>query len=128
MKTPRQILLRHHQSAAPKLDGIRAGVVAAINRPPAPETMYWREMARSLRWHLAALSAAWMVVMILNMDRSPSPVAMIPRDKMPPPEQIWAALRENRQLLMVDYGEAPVVEAPGAPGRRSEIKPEQLEA
>ncbi len=125
MKTPREILLRQHQAASPKLDAIRVGVVAGIPRPPAPETMSWRDMARSLRWHLAALGAAWVVVMILNTDHSPGAVAAIPRDKMASPEQIWAALRENRRLLL-EYSDVPAVKTPAVPGRRSDMEPIQV--
>jgi hypothetical protein len=121
MKTPREILLRHHQAAVPKLDAIRAKVVEGIATPG----MSWLEWIRSLRWHLAALSAAWVVVMILNMDHSPSAVAMIPPDKMPSAQQVWAALRENRRLLL-EYTETPAEETPAAPTRRSEMEPEQV--
>ncbi len=126
MKTPREILLQHHQAAAPKLDAIRAGVVAGLARPPARETVSWRDLAWSLRWHLTAMSAAWVVAGILNMDSSPSAVAKIPRDKIPAAQQLWASLRENRRLLL-EYSDAPVVEAAAAPapGRRSEIATEQ---
>jgi hypothetical protein len=125
MKTPRDILLGQHQAASPKLDAIRDEVVAGIARPSAPPTVSWREMARSLRWHLAALSAVWMVVMILNIDHSPSAVAMMPRDKIPAPQQIWASLREHRRLLM-EFGGIEAPEAPAVPGRRSEIEPRQV--
>jgi hypothetical protein len=125
MKTPREILLQQHQAATPKLDAIRAGVVAGIARPPARETISWREIARSLRWHLAALSAAWVVVMILNIDHSPSAVAMIPREKIPSPQQLWASLRESRRLLL-EFSDAPVVEMSAVPGRQSEMEPQQM--
>jgi hypothetical protein len=125
MKTPREILLQQHQAASPKLDAIRAEAVAGIARTPTPEPISWWEMARSLRWHLAAMSAAWVVVMILNIDHSPSEVAMIPRDKIPSPQQIWASLRENRRLLL-EYSEAPAEEKAVVPGRRSEIEPKQV--
>jgi hypothetical protein len=122
MKTPREILFQRHQAAAPKLDAIRAEVVAGLARPPAPETFSWRDFARSLRWHFAAMSAAWVVVGILNLTASPGEVASIPRDKIPTPQQLWASLRENRRLLL-EYSDAPVVEAtaPAQQGRRSEI-------
>jgi hypothetical protein len=125
MKTPREILLRQHQAAAPKLDAIRAGVISANFRPSAPATISWREAARSLRWHLAAWSAAWVVVMILNIDPLPSGAAMIARDKIPPPQQIWASLRERRRLLLED-NDGPVVQAPVLPGRRSKIERKQV--
>jgi len=127
MKTPREILLRQHQSASPKLDAIRTEVVAGIARPPTAETVSWRDMARSLRWHLAAWSAAWVVVMILSIDHSHSPVAMIPRDKSPSPQKIWASLREHRRLLL-EFGDAEPGETPAVPGRRSEIEPKQVVA
>ena len=121
MKTPREILLQRHQAAAPKLDAIRADVVAGLARPPAREEFSWRDVVRSLRWHLAAMSVVWVVVGILNMSGSPDAVASIPRDKIPTPQQLWASLRENRRLLL-EYSDAPVVEASAPPqGRRSEI-------
>jgi hypothetical protein len=125
MKTPREVLLQQHQSAARKLDAIRAGVVAGLAGPPARETVSWRDFARSLRWHFAGLSAAWVVVAVLNTDPSPNPVAMIPRDKIPTPQQLWASLRESRRLLLEYSNDAPVVETAEAPGRRSEMAVEQ---
>jgi len=122
MKTPREIMLQQHQRSAPKLEAIRAGVVAAIAWPPAPEPISWRNVARSLRWHLAGWSVAWVVVMILNLDHSSSAVAMTAGDKGPPAQQIWASLRERRRLLLED-NEGPVVQMPAVPGRRSEIEP-----
>jgi hypothetical protein len=125
MKTPREILLRQHQAASPKLDAIRDEVVAGIARAPAREPVSWREVARSLRWHLAALGAAWVVVMLLNIDHSPSTVAMIAPGKIPAPQQIWASLREHRRLLR-EYSDAPAVENVIVPGRRSEIELQQV--
>jgi hypothetical protein len=121
MKTPREILLQQHQAAAPKLDALRAGVVAGLARPPAREMVSWRDFARSLRWHLAGLSAAWVAVALLNLGPSPNPVAMIPRDKMPSPQQLWASLQESRRLLLEYSDEATVVEAVEAPGRRGAL-------
>jgi hypothetical protein len=125
MKTPREILLQQHEAIAPKLDALRAGVVAGLGRPPARETVSWRDFARSLRWHFAGLSAAWVVVAVLNIDHSPSPVAMIPRDKIPTPQQLWASLRESRRLLLEYSGDASVAETAAVPGRRSEMADEQ---
>jgi hypothetical protein len=122
MKTPREILLAQHQAASSKLDAIRAEVVADIS----PKTISWREMALSLRSHLAALSAAWMVVVLLNSDHSRGGLAMTSRAATAEPRQIWASLRERRRLLL-QYTDAPVVETPPVPGRRSEIEAEQIE-
>jgi hypothetical protein len=127
MKTPREILLSRHQSASPRLDAIRAELVASLPCPSAPEGMSLRKMVMSLRWHLAAMSAAWALALILNLDHSPGATAMLPGDKSPDPRQIWAALRENRRLLL-QYTETPAAEPPAAPGRRSEIKTEMVVA
>jgi len=127
MKTPREILLEQHQAASPKLDAIRGEVVAGLDRAPRPAPFSWRELVRSLRWHVAALSAAWVVVLLLSIDHSPSPVAMIPRDKIPSPQKIWASLREHRRLLL-KFCDAEREETPGVPGRRSEIEPKQAVA
>ena len=103
------------------MDAIRASVVAGLASPRARETISWRDFVRSLRWHLAGISAVWMVVGILNLTAAPNEVASIPRDKIPTPQQLWASLRENRRLLL-EYSDAPVVEATAPPqGRRSEI-------
>jgi hypothetical protein len=124
MKTPREILLERHHAAAPKLDAIRAGVVAGLARPAARETVSWRDFVRSLRWHFVALSAAWVVVAILNTDHSPGAMAKIPRDRIPTAQQLWASLRESRRLLQ-EYSDTPVVEPVAVPGRRSEMAVEQ---
>jgi len=123
MKTPREILLRQHQSASPKLDAIRAGVVAALAHPPA---ISWREWGRSLRWHWAAMSAVWMIVFLLNTDHSRNALAKVPRAATPTARQVWASLRENRRLLL-QYTEPPAAEPPAVQGRRSEMETEQVE-
>jgi hypothetical protein len=125
MKTPREILLQQHQAAVLKLDAIRASVVAGIARPNVPEAISWREWVRSLRWHLAGMSAAWVGVVILNIDHSSGAAANLALEKTAPPQQIWAALRE-RQRLFLEYCEIPVAEPVIAPGRRSEIEPQQV--
>ncbi len=121
MKTPRELFLRQHQDVSPKLDAIRARVIGVMARPSEPEPKTWRDFVGSLRWHLAGWSVAWVVVMILNIDRSPSAAAMIAREKGTPPEQTWASLRERRRLLLED-NDGPGVQSPAVPGRRSEIE------
>ena len=122
MKTPREILLARHHAVTPKLDVIRASVVADL----APKTFSWREMVLSLRWHLTGLSAAWLLVVLLNTDTSRGTLAVSSRVATAEPRQVWASLRESRRLLL-QYTDAPTVEPPAAPGRRSEIEPEQIE-
>jgi len=112
MKTPREILLKRHQAVAPKLDAIRHEVVGEGRRVAAPESMVagtatlpfliWREWLYSLRWHLAGLGAAWLVIGLLNLSvgHPASLAAAIPRGKIPSPRIILASLRENRRELL----------------------------
>jgi len=142
MKTPREILLQRHQSAMPKLDKIRGGVLAMTGCEkvsgetpatatetvalPGRELSEWRVFVRSARWHLAGLGVAWAAVVVLNLDAPANTEAMISRDKIPAAKQLWAAVRENRRLLIED-SEAPAsAEAPATPGRRSEIQSEHV--
>jgi hypothetical protein len=125
MKTPREILLRQHQAVTPKLDAIRAGVAGDLARRLAPQTFSWREFVLSLRWHLTAMSAAWVLVLFLNTDHAHNSAAMIPREKIPAARQIWAEVRESRRLLL-QYTDAPAAEPLAVPGRRSELQPEQV--
>lgn len=108
MKTPREILLRQHQAARPKLDVIRESVVASVydrrtHSPAVADRRYnWREFVLSLRWHLAGMSAAWLVILLLNLNigHATSLASAIPRGKIPPAQIILACLRENRRELM----------------------------
>ena len=127
MKTPREILLQQHQAVVPKLDAIRARVLTGFAQPLPQETLTWRDLIRSVRWHLAAMTAACLVAFILGLDYSPGSPAKVAVAKHPTSQQIWASLRE-RQRLFLEYTEAPATEAVVAPGRRSEIKTNWSEA
>ena len=111
MKTPREILIKRHQSVEPKLDAIRQSAVAAVaavcdrrgadSSAVADRRYSLRELLISLRWHLAGMSAVWVVVALLQLDvsHSPGPTAAIPMRKIPSAQIIMASLRENRRLL-----------------------------
>ena len=108
MKTPREILFKRHQAAEPKLDAIRETAVASvydrrINSPAAIDRRYnLREFLFSLRWHLAGMSAAWLVIVLVNLNigHSTSLASVMPAAKIPPPQIILASLRENRRELL----------------------------
>ena len=108
MKTPREILFQRHQAAEPKLDAIRETVVASVydRRPHSPavtDRRYnWREFLISLRWHLAGMGTAWLVIVLLNLNvgQATNLASAIPRAKIPPAQIILAALRENRRELL----------------------------
>ena len=108
MRTPREILLQRHQAAEPELDVIRETVVASVydRRPHSPavtDRRYnWREFLISLRWHLAGMGAAWLLILFLNLNagHSTTLASTVPAAKIPPPQIILASLRENRRELL----------------------------
>ena len=102
MKTPRELLLKHHREAEPRLDAIRRDALAILATAQAESTpMQFVDFFRSLRWHLAGLAAVWLFIAILHLDTGHAPLmaASTPRSKIPPPQIIMAALRENRRQL-----------------------------
>ena len=142
MRTPREVLLAQHQAAEPKLDDIREKVVAGL-APDAPISATrmppvtprrasaleagWRQFLWSLRWHLAGLSAAWLVVVALGIDLPLlRPTRGGPADA-PSPRQLLAALRENQRQLRELIGAPAAEPAPEpqkpAPSPRSQIQP-----
>jgi hypothetical protein len=142
MKTPREVLLRQHQAAEPKLDAIREQVVAglATDAPVRATRMLaaaprqasaiqagWRQFWWSLRWHLAGLSAAWLVVVALSIDPTPAPTRKLARQDTQSPWQLLAALQENQRQLR-ELIDAPAVEPVQKPQKllpspRSQIQP-----
>lgn len=81
MKTPREILLAHHQPVAPKLDAIRQSTVAAVcdRRPPVDDSaaptifeMLWRELILPSRCIWSGLGAVWLLIVVFNvLEREP---------------------------------------------------------
>jgi hypothetical protein len=141
MKTPREVLFGQHQAAEAKLDAIREKVVAGLG-PDAPlratqippavprraSTLQagWRQLWWSLRWHLAGLGVAWLVVIALNIDHTPAPARGLARQDAPSPRQLLAALRENQRQLRELIG-APVAEPAPAPQKPMPSPQSQLQ-
>ena len=139
MKTPREILFGQHQAAERKLDAIRKKVVAGL----APDAPVQREPDAagecrgghprsnpaganclwSLRWHLAGLSAAWLVVMTLTIDPTPAPTRGVARQDAPSQRQLLAALRENQRQLRELIGAPAAEPGPGTAETRA-VAPE----
>jgi hypothetical protein len=87
----------------------------------------WRQLLWSLRWHLAGLSAAWLVVMALNLVSAPAETSTLARRDAPSSQQLLVALRENQRQLRELIG-APVAEPAPAPRKptpqpRSQLQP-----
>ena len=142
MKTPREVLFEQHQAAEAKLDAIREQVVAGLaqegnagakHRPSVVPRQAsvpgagWSQFWWSLRWHLAGLSAAWLVVLVLSIDRAPAPTHRLARQDTQSPRQLLAVLRENQRQLRELIG-APAVEPALKPRKlppspRSQIRP-----
>ncbi len=131
MKTLREVLFERHQEAESGLDAIRGQVVAGLSSPrrgggtSALQTA-WGQFLWSLRWHLAGLSAAWAIVLLLNMGDTPGRAQAMPGQGSPSPRQLLAALRENQRQLR-ELIAAPVSETAPEPPRltpspRSEIQ------
>lgn len=101
MKTPRDILLQHHRAATTKLDAIRRDVLGATNEQASRNSWSWREFLWPLRWHLAGMSAIWLIVIFLHMGPSHGPgmMAKVPAVKRASPQVVLASLRENRRQI-----------------------------
>lgn len=152
MKTPRDLLFQRHQAAEPQLDAIRRKVVAGLEAERSAELQpregradaapaaagrrgarptlnrpAWPEVLLSFRWHLAGLGAAWLVILALNLDRTPATTSAAEPRSAFSPRQLLMAFRENRRQ-MLELIEPPTAEPapkvpPLAPPRRSEIRP-----
>jgi len=142
MKTLREVLFEKHQAAEPRLDAIREQMVAGLTpdgnaEAPVrsnqmasdwqPETFGWRQFLWSLRWHLAGLSAVWLVVLALSLDQSAAPTREVARQDAPSSRQLLAALRQNQRQLRELIGAPAAEPAPEpqkpAPSPRSQIQP-----
>ena len=109
MKTPRDFLFQRHRAVEPKLNVIREKVVASLSNPDrvtspdvTDDRYRLREFFISLRWHLAGMGAAWLVIVLLHLSsgRPTSLASALPAAKIPPPQIILASLRENRRELL----------------------------
>jgi hypothetical protein len=135
MKTLREILFQRHRSAEAKLDAIRENALAGIAHERSCEEknsispiVLWREIFSTLRWHLAGMSAAWLLVLLLNSESPSAIIAAVSNENSPSPKQLVLALRENRRQIaeMIEaptLGNAPI-SVPHAltPPRHSEIQ------
>jgi hypothetical protein len=144
MKTPREILFQKHQAVESKLDAIRKTVVeegqrVAVSKTRVADTatlpvLSWREFLISLRWHVGGMGAAWLVIVLLNLNMSHSTnlASTLPVAKIPAPQIILASLRENRRELLEMIQPAESHEARPAklfpPQPRSERPDETLTA
>jgi hypothetical protein len=107
------------------LEAARTFARPQLSIPDPQPTSWWREFLRSWRWHLAGMSAAWVVIALLNINESPAPAPAMAKQDTASPRQLLTALRENRRQLLEEIDPA-VPEATYGPGtfvprRRSEL-------
>ena len=122
MKTPREILLRQHRAAEPKLDEVRRAVIASRPGKPAalapglPQTLI-RKLWRELNWpglpRWAGLAAVWVVILTLQLA-SHDRTEVVARRTPPPSPEMLMALRQQRLLLseLIERPEPPAAEPP----------------
>ncbi len=134
MKTPQELLLKRHRETQSKLDAIRREVLAPVEqkqRERSPISL--RDMFRSLRWHLAGMSAVWVFVLLLHVDtsRTPQMNASLSNAKIPSPQVILVSLRDHRRQLSEMIEARPAENAPHdlfLPKPRSDRRGETLTA
>ena len=73
-----------------------------------------QETVRSFRWHLAGMSVAWLMVVLLNVEPTQASGPYLGRRTSPPSQRLLFALREHQRLLM-ELLQAPVEPAATVP-------------
>ena len=139
MKTPRELILEHHQSAEAKLKAIRAEHLSACARSAAAEAsgdhqstsslsaiaaQLWQDLFWPWRRVWAGVAATWLVILGLGLATGEMPRIRVARLPQPDPEML-AALRQQEQLLTQLLGgpAPPPVSRPRTPGPRSAAEP-----
>ena len=123
MKTPREILLGKHEGIEPKLDALRRQFVADVARPTAgspikreicsrePKIFRWQEAFIVVRWHLAGLTAMWLLIAVLRAAGGAAETHRMAEHKVAAPRTVILTLKENRRQIQELSG-APVASAP----------------
>ena len=126
MKTPRELLLEHHRPTEPKLDAIREQLLAELRQADHPQVTasFWDKLIMPLRWHLAGLTAIWIMIALLNTHQ---PAVKEITANVSSTEELFVAMQENRRQVL-ELTEATTVDAPKLaqpyiPRRRSQAVP-----
>jgi hypothetical protein len=100
MKTPREILLEQHRSAAPKLDAIRNEVLNAERRGaeahPNWLVLCWRELIWPSRRIWTGLAAVWVLILAANISLSEQSPAIV---KSGPSSEMMMSLKDQQKIL-----------------------------
>jgi hypothetical protein len=132
MKTPREILLKQHQSVEPQLDRMWVKELAPelrSERTPAHENVLlvvgwklWRELIWPCRRVWAGVACAWLLIVGLNVA-SVEPARQIASKAGPRSSEEMQVLIEQRRMLaqLTDWPTEPAkTRKSNPPGPRSE--------
>jgi hypothetical protein len=136
MKTPREILLRRHRTAEPKLDRIREEVLAAELSCSAPSTRerksqnenliramalkLWHELVWPCRCAWTGMGVLWLMMLAINLGLSGHRPADL-ESSSAPASDTGQVLQEQRRLLAELIPPAP--SQPSEPPRRNHLQP-----
>jgi hypothetical protein len=132
MKTPREILVKRHQSVEPKLDRMWTGNLSPKLRSkgiPAHENVFvaigwtlWRELILPSRRVWAGLACAWALIAILNLASSKPETKVVARSKPRSSEELRALIDQQRMFaqLIGPPAEPTYTQKRTSPGPRSE--------
>ena len=129
MKTPRELLLARHADARPRLDAIRAAVLAELpsTRPSSPSpspspslrATLWEQLVVAGRPAWVALGVAWVLIFLLNTTSSATAEHPVVATASPPSPEVEAILTAQRELWVELTSPAepppPAKEPPASP-------------
>ena len=127
MKTPREILLKQHETAGERLDGIRHSVIAQELGPraagksgtsifvPLFVIFYkpWRELILPSRRIWTALAAVWLLLVIINVSQRDTVSSVTGKPVHSPAVMMgWQAQQRLMNELLVDRMAPPEADRP----------------
>jgi hypothetical protein len=137
MKTPRELLLKRHEAALPKLDALRAALPALASQLStfnSQPTSLWERLfgPNPLAW--AGLAAVWLVLFAVNQSGSEptSSASVAARASQPSEATVAEIVRERRremaELLNLDEPRAAQPVRDALPPKRSQRREDHAHA
>ena len=134
MRTPREILLKRHQTVEPKLErmwneSLAPSVAAVCDRRDSKDNLLlaagwalWRELVLPSRRIWAGLACAWVLIAVLNLASAESTTKVVSQVKPPSSEELRALIEQRRMLVQLigPLSEPVYTQKRTTPGPRSE--------